>query len=93
LARERPVGKLLRKLERAAGLSGIAFLWRRENVAFLATFECEGATRKPTLTGSEIKSSRPVTFEGENEQGCLSRRKRNWIAAVQFEATSQLGAP
>lgn len=30
----------------------------------------------------------PATFEGENEQARLSRRKRNWIADVQFEATS-----
>jgi hypothetical protein len=30
----------------------------------------------------------PATFEGENEQGRLNRRKRNWIADVQFEATS-----
>ena len=30
----------------------------------------------------------PATFEGENEQGRLSRRKRNWIADVQFEAPS-----
>ena len=30
----------------------------------------------------------PSTFEGENEQARLSRRKRNWIADVQFEATS-----
>jgi hypothetical protein len=30
----------------------------------------------------------PATFEGENEQARLSRRKRNWIADVQFEAAS-----
>ena len=30
----------------------------------------------------------PSTFEGENEQARLSLRKRNWIADVQFEATS-----
>ena len=30
----------------------------------------------------------PATFEGENEETRLSRRKRNWIADVQFEATS-----
>ena len=30
----------------------------------------------------------PVIFEGENEQERLSRRKRNWIADVQFETTS-----
>ena len=30
----------------------------------------------------------PATFEGENEQARLSRRKRNWIADVQFETTS-----
>ena len=30
----------------------------------------------------------PATFEGENEQARLSRRKRNWIADVRFEATS-----
>jgi hypothetical protein len=30
----------------------------------------------------------PSTFEGENEQARLSRRKRNWIADVQFEGTS-----
>ena len=30
----------------------------------------------------------PSTFEGENEQARLNRRKRNWIADVQFEATS-----
>ena len=30
----------------------------------------------------------PATFEGENEQARLSRRKRNWIADVQFEPTS-----
>jgi hypothetical protein len=30
----------------------------------------------------------PSTFEGENEQDRLSRRKRNWIADVQLEATS-----
>ena len=29
----------------------------------------------------------PSTFEGENEQARLGRRKRNWIADVQFEAT------
>ena len=29
----------------------------------------------------------PTTFEGENEQARLSRRKRNWIADVKFEAT------
>jgi len=28
----------------------------------------------------------PATFESENEQARLSRRKRNWIADVQFEA-------
>ena len=28
------------------------------------------------------------TFEGENEQARLSRRKRNWIADVQFDPTS-----
>ena len=28
----------------------------------------------------------PSNFEGENEQARLSRRKRNWIADVQFEA-------
>jgi hypothetical protein len=30
----------------------------------------------------------PATFEGENEQDRLSRRKRNWIADVRFEAAS-----
>jgi hypothetical protein len=30
----------------------------------------------------------PATFEGESEQTRLSRRKRNWIADVRFEATS-----
>ena len=30
----------------------------------------------------------PATFESENEQARLSRRKRNWIADVQFEGTS-----
>src|SRR5262249_49426585 len=30
----------------------------------------------------------PSTFEGENEQARLSRRKRNWIADVQFDPTS-----
>jgi hypothetical protein len=30
----------------------------------------------------------PATFEGENEQARLRRRKRNWIADVRFEATS-----
>ena len=30
----------------------------------------------------------PATFEGENEQARLSRRKRNWIADVRFEAIS-----
>ena len=30
----------------------------------------------------------PATFEGENEQTRLSRRKRNWIADVQFDAAS-----
>ena len=30
----------------------------------------------------------PATFEGENEQARLSRRKRNWIADVRFEAAS-----
>ena len=30
----------------------------------------------------------PATFEGESEQARLSRRKRNWIADVRFEATS-----
>ena len=30
----------------------------------------------------------PATFEGENEQARLSRRKRNWIADVQFDAAS-----
>jgi hypothetical protein len=30
----------------------------------------------------------PATFEGENEQARLSRRKRNWIADVRFEDTS-----
>ena len=30
----------------------------------------------------------PSTFEDENEQARLSRRKRNWIADVQFEPTS-----
>jgi hypothetical protein len=30
----------------------------------------------------------PATFEGENEQTRLCRRKRNWIADVRFEATS-----
>jgi hypothetical protein len=30
----------------------------------------------------------PATFEGENEQAHLSRRKRNWIADVQFDAAS-----
>ena len=29
----------------------------------------------------------PATFEGENEQARLSRRTRNWIADVRFEAT------
>jgi hypothetical protein len=29
----------------------------------------------------------PSSFEGENEQARLSRRKRNWIAGVQFEAS------
>jgi hypothetical protein len=27
----------------------------------------------------------PATFVGENEQARLSRRKRNWIADVQFD--------
>jgi hypothetical protein len=30
----------------------------------------------------------PSTFERENEEARLSRRRRNWIADVQFEATS-----
>ena len=30
----------------------------------------------------------PATFEGESEQARLSRRKRNWIADVRFEAKS-----
>jgi len=30
----------------------------------------------------------PATFEDENEQARLSRRKRNWIADVQFNAAS-----
>ena len=30
----------------------------------------------------------PATFEGENEQARLSRRTRNWIADVQFDASS-----
>src|SRR5215470_3241347 len=30
----------------------------------------------------------PATFEGENEQARLNRRKRNWIADVQFEVAS-----
>jgi hypothetical protein len=30
----------------------------------------------------------PATFGGENEDARLNRRKRNWIADVQFEATS-----
>ena len=30
----------------------------------------------------------PSTFEGENEQTRLGRRKRNWIADVQFGGTS-----
>ena len=30
----------------------------------------------------------PATFEGESEQARVSRRKRNWIADVRFEATS-----
>ena len=30
----------------------------------------------------------PATFEGENEQVRLSRRKRNWIADVQFDGAS-----
>ena len=30
----------------------------------------------------------PAIFEGENEQARLSRRKRNWIAEVQFDAAS-----
>ena len=30
----------------------------------------------------------PVSFEGENEGARLNRRKRNWIADVQFEAIS-----
>ena len=30
----------------------------------------------------------PATFEDESEQARLSRRKRNWIADVRFEATS-----
>jgi hypothetical protein len=30
----------------------------------------------------------PATFEGENEQARLSRRKRNWIADVQLDAAS-----
>ena len=30
----------------------------------------------------------PSTFEGENEQARLSRRKHNWIADVHFEANS-----
>jgi len=29
----------------------------------------------------------PATFDGENEQVRLNRRKQNWIADVQFEAT------
>ena len=36
----------------------------------------------------ELLRRSPSTFEGENEQARLSRRKRNWIADVQFEATS-----
>jgi hypothetical protein len=30
----------------------------------------------------------PATFVGENEGARLNRRKRNWIADVQFEAIS-----
>src|ERR1700756_4151643 len=30
----------------------------------------------------------PATFEDESEQARLSRRKRNWIADVQFDAAS-----
>jgi hypothetical protein len=30
----------------------------------------------------------PATFEGENERARLSRRKRNWIGDVKFEAIS-----
>ena len=33
---------------------------------------------------SFLKSS-PVSFEGENEQARLSRRRKNWIANVEFE--------
>jgi hypothetical protein len=31
----------------------------------------------------------PSTFEGENEQARLSRRKRNWIADVHFDARAE----
>src|SRR6516162_1844353 len=37
---------------------------------------------------SELLRRAPSSFEGENEQARLSRRKRNWIAEVQFEAIS-----
>jgi hypothetical protein len=30
----------------------------------------------------------PATFEGESEEARLTRRKRNWIADVQFDAIS-----
>ncbi len=30
----------------------------------------------------------PSSFEGENEEARLNRRRRNWIADVRFEATS-----
>jgi hypothetical protein len=36
----------------------------------------------------ELLRRAPSSFEGENEQARLSRRKRNWIAEVQFEAIS-----
>jgi hypothetical protein len=35
-----------------------------------------------------VHESEPATFDGENEQARLSRRKRNWIADIQFENTS-----
>ena len=36
----------------------------------------------------ELLRRAPSSFESENEQARLSRRKRNWIAEVQFEAIS-----
>ena len=33
----------------------------------------------------------PSTFDGENEQARLGRRRRNWIADVQFELVRRPG--